>query len=212
MSDTSDLSPPARQQAAQGTKFSGSELVVTLTIMVGLVGVVTQRAAKKSHESQAAHIVRLAADVRVASESHLEDTGVLPREYNGWESATFHRLAVDPGLPGWDGPYLEGSIEDAWNPSGGAVHLLDRIALGYTGGDGFDLDGSSSSNVVRRHGSMLALWDTPVEVAQRVDLALDGPSGEEWSSEGHVEFDAASGMLAILVTAIEAPDVPLALD
>ena len=101
--------------------FSFVDLVLTTTVTLLLAGVVSPRSADSTDEARSARIVALTLHLAGCGggPSH-EDTGELPREFSGYQGSAFHRLAKNPGIAGWGGPYIEAPI-DPWpgDPAGG---------------------------------------------------------------------------------------------
>lgn len=182
--------------------FSLVELVITMTIMTILVGVVSMRASGMTDKARAAKIVEVVETLKTPVLLYHEDTGQLPREYSGWDGASFHRLTADPGVTGWDGPYLEDPIRRSWNPTGGQVHLFHYVVNSYTGGDGFDLDGDGTAEVQGSSGAMITFWNVDEAVAAKVDAAFDEGLAGQWSTTGRVEYQPTSRRLSFLLLGI----------
>lgn len=188
---------PPRTRRNRG--FSLVELVITLTIMTILVGVVSMRSSGVTDRARATKIVETVEALRTPVMLYHEDTGQLPREYSGWTGASFHRLSADPGVAGWEGPYIEGPIRRAWNPTGAQVHLFSYVVPGYTGGNGFDLDGDGSTDVTGNQGAMITFWNVEPDVATRVDSSFETGAPGAWQDTGRVEYDAAQRRLSVLL-------------
>lgn len=185
--------------SAQRRGFSLVELVITMTIMTILVGVVSMRASGMTDKARAAKIIQTVDALRTPMMLYHEDTGQLPREYSGWDGASFHRLAMDPGVAGWDGPYVDDPIRRSWNPTGGQVHIFNYIVSSYSGGNGFDIDGDGTSDVSGTEGSIMTFWEIDEGVAEKVDRSFDNALPGNWMDAGRVEYQAASRRLSFLL-------------
>ena len=170
-----------------------------MTIMTILVGVVSMRASGMTDKARAAKIIQTVENLRMPAMLYHQDTGQLPREYSGYQGATYHRLSADPGTAGWDGPYIDDPIRRSWNPTGGNVLLYNRVVNGHTSGNGFDLDGDGNSDVTGNDGCMMTFWDVDQQIAEKVDDAFDRSLPGTWSDAGRVEYQASSRRLAILL-------------
>lgn len=191
------LRPRPTRSTTRG--FSLVELVITMTIMTILVGVVAMRAGSMTDKARVAKIVSLAENLKTAVMMYHEDTTQLPLEYNGYQGANYHRLSQDPGLTGWDGPYLEGPINRTWNPTGAQVHLYNRAA--HARNNDYDLDGDGTADVANADGCSLSFWGIDQDLAERIDAALDEGIAGDWTNAGRVEYRASNRILSILVYA-----------
>lgn len=188
-----------RATSTSRSGFSLVELVITMTIMTILVGVVSMRASGMTDKARAAKIVSTIENLRTPVTLYQQDTNQLPREYSGYQGATYHRLSQDPGITGWDGPYITDPIRRSWNPTGGLVHMYNTIPAAYANNNGFDLDGDGSTDVIGNTGCILVFWTISPEVAEKVDRAFDESLPGTWSDAGRVEYQESSQRLSILL-------------
>lgn len=179
--------------------FSLVELVITMTIMTILVGVVSMRASGMTDRARAAKIVSTVESLRTPITLYQQDTNELPREYSGYSGGTYHRLSQDPGVSGWDGPYITDPIRRSWNPTGGQVHIYNTIPASYANNNGFDIDGDGTTDVIGADGCVLTLWEIDLELAEKVDRAFDDALSGTWSDAGRVEYQEASRRLTVLL-------------
>lgn len=179
--------------------FSLIELVITMTIMVILVGVVSMRAAGVTDRARSTKIIATIESLETPVMMYHQDTGQLPTEYSGWQGASYHRLSADPGVTGWDGPYISDPIRRSWNPTGGSVHVFNYVVGGYTNGNGIDLDGDGTGDVAGTNGSIITFWDVEQDVAEKVDRAFDDDVTGNWQDAGKVEYQAAERRLTYLL-------------
>jgi prepilin-type N-terminal cleavage/methylation domain-containing protein len=179
--------------------FSLVELVITMTIMTILVGVVSMRASGMTDKARSAKIVSTIENLRTPITLYHQDTNQLPREYSGYQGATYHRLSQDPGVSGWDGPYITDPIRRSWNPTGGQVHIYNTIPAAYAGNNGFDMDGDGTTDVIGAEGCVITFWEVDLEVAEKVDSAFDEQLPGTWSDAGRVEYQESSRRLTVLL-------------
>jgi prepilin-type N-terminal cleavage/methylation domain-containing protein len=179
--------------------FSLIELVITMTIMVILVGVVSMRATGVTDRARSTKIIATIESLETPVMLYHQDTGQLPTEYSGWQGASYHRLSADPGVTGWDGPYISDPIRRSWNPTGGSVHVFNYVVGGYTNGNGIDLDGDGTGDVAGTNGSIITFWDVEQDVAEKVDRAFDDDVTGNWQDAGKVEYQAAERRLTYLL-------------
>ena len=170
-----------------------------MTIMVILVGVVSMRAGGVTDRARSSKIISTVESLTTPVMLYHQDTGQLPTEYSGWQGATYHRLSTDPGVIGWDGPYISDPIRRSWNPTGGSVHVFNYVVGGYTNGNGMDLDGDGTSDVTGTNGSIITFWDVEQDVAEKIDRAFDNGVAGNWQDAGKVEYQAAERRLTCLL-------------
>lgn len=179
--------------------FSLIELVITMAIMAILVGVVSMRATGVTDRARSAKIIATVENLETPVMLYHQDTGQLPTEYSGWQGATYHRLSADPGVAGWNGPYVADPIRRSWNPTGGSVHVFNYVVSAYTGDNGMDLDGDGTADVVGTNGSIITFWEIDQDLAEKVDRAFDGDVTANWQDAGKVEYQAAERRLSCLL-------------
>lgn len=187
---------PITRRHAQRSGFSLVELVITMTIIAILAGVVSMRAGGMAAKARASKIASLVENLKAATTVYHLDTNQLPREYSGYTGATNHRLTQDPGVAGWEGPYLETPINRSWNPTGNNVHLY--ASAPYAVGNDFDLDGDTNPDVANTDACTLVLWGIDEETALKVDDTLDSSLPGDWMNTGRVEYRSNS-ILTVLV-------------
>ena len=167
--------------------------------MTVLVGVVSLSASRMTDKAQAEKIVSTVEDLRGPITLYHQHTGELPREFSGFQGASYHRLSQNPSVSGWAGPYIKNPIRRSWNPTGGQVHLYDRIPAAFAGGNGFDLDGDGKTDVKADGGCVITYGEVSKAVAQKVDKALDEKLPGTWSDAGRVEYRETSRRLTVLL-------------
>lgn len=179
--------------------FSLVELVITMTIMTILVGVVSMRASGMTSKARAAKIVSTVDALRTPVVLYQEDTGQWPIEYSNSTGANVHRLTFDPGVTGWEGPYIEDPIRRSTNPSGGTVNIYNQLPAGFTNSNGFDIDGNGTSDLAGTDGCLMLFTGIDQDVAEKVDRAFDEGLAGTWTDAGRVEYNAARRQLSVLL-------------
>lgn len=177
--------------------FSLVELVITMTIMSILVGVVSMRANGVTNKARAAKIISVVEGLRTPVMLYMDDTNQLPLEYSGYTGANFHRLSQDPGINGWQGPYIESPISRSWNPTGNLVHMY--ATANYANNNGYDMDGDGTTDVIGNEGCGIIFWGIDQEIAERVDRAFDDQLPGNWMDAGRVEYNAGARRMSILL-------------
>ena len=182
--------------------FSPLELVITMAIMLILVGVVSMRATGVTDRARSSKIIATIERLTTPVKLYHADTGQLPTEYSGWQGAAYHRLSADPGVEGWNGPYVSDPIRRSWNPTGGSVHVFNYVVAGYTNGNGLDLDGDGTGDVTGTNGCIITFWDVEQEVAEEIDQSLDGGLPGNWQDTGKVEYQPTERRLTYLLLSL----------
>lgn len=130
-----------RGSASRG--FSLVEMLVVVAIVGLLVGLVGPAAMRQLQASRVSATEAQIDQLRAALDIYEIDTGRLPTEDIGLTA-----LVSNPGIPGWNGPYLrDGELpEDAWGGAflyrynGERVSVVSLGADGQPGGDGRNAD------------------------------------------------------------------------
>ena len=175
--------------------FSFVDLVLTTTVTL-LAGVVSPRSVDSTDEARSARIVALTLHLEGAA-AFDEDTGELPREFSGYQGSAFHRLAKNPGIAGWGGPYIEAPIDRTWNPAGGQVHSTSTAR--HAVNEDYDLDGDGAADTSREDACSISFWGIE-RVSRGVDAALDGQmQSVDWMDSGRVEYRPAEHLLSVMV-------------
>lgn len=183
-----------RLHAKPRAGFSLVELVVTMTVIAILAGVISSRFGNVSERAHVSKIVQTARTVQKACEMYAADTGEVPREAggNGRTGATWFRLSTDPGVPGWNGPYLHQALTSGSHPDGQSLVRLEPGTWNGATAGGFDLNADGTPDVTNgwwTECAQLTFWNIDEETARKVDEALDGVGiSENWQSTGIVEY------------------------
>ena len=183
--------------------FTLIELMVVIAI-IGILGVViTPVVGKAIQKANVAKIIAVTATLETAVEMYNLDTAQYAREFCGYTGASNHRLAMDPGVTGWDGPYIKKPMSFGDSPYDryanvyGTAGTFAGSALGAagrptaTGGAGFDLDGDGTAELLG-WGHLAFFSDIPENVAKKINDVIDGSgegsSADDWMGMGRVEY------------------------
>ena len=131
-----------RKNETRRKGFTLVELLVVIVILSMLAGIVAPKFFGQIVQAKVKATKPKMAIVESAIEAFLINTGVYPD--------TLDELLVDPGLPGWAGPYLQQKqLYDPWDrpfdyiPGGrtdGGPLLISYGDDGIQGGDGVNAD------------------------------------------------------------------------
>ena len=92
--------------------FTLIELLVVIAIIALLSAIVAPNAARAIEKAKVVQFVSDYKAVKAAMYSYYADTGRVP----GAEQPLDQILLRDPGVAGWDGPYLDKIPRPPWNP------------------------------------------------------------------------------------------------
>ena len=161
--------------------FTLIELLIVIAIAVIITGALVPLFSTTKQDAKMAKFLSLVETLRDASARYYFDTD----EY-AVEETSIRRLSSNPGIDGWNGPYISSPLTSEDNPFGGTLYLR-------SGSWAFDLDGDG----INDHGSV-ANWATLLEVhptsnqdaiAKKIDDAIDkGLGGSGWGDKGKVEY------------------------
>jgi len=133
--------PKRRTRGTRG--FSLVEMLVVVAIVGLLVGLVGPAAMRQLQSSRVSATEAQIDQLRAALDIYQIDTGRLPPEDVGLAA-----LVSNPGVPGWNGPYLrDGELpDDAWGGTflyrydGDRPRVISLGADGQPGGEGRNAD------------------------------------------------------------------------
>ena len=133
----------SKRRSARARGFSLVEMLVAVAIVGLLVGLVGPAAMRQLQASRVNATEAQIDQLRAALDIFQIDTGRLPPEDVGLTA-----LVSDPGVPGWNGPYLrDGQMpQDAWGGAflyrndGNTVRVISLGADGQPGGEGRNAD------------------------------------------------------------------------
>lgn len=133
----------SKRRSARARGFSLVEMLVVVAIVGLLVGLVGPAAMRQLQSSRVSTTEAQISQLRAALDIFQIDTGRLPTEDLG-----LNALVIDPGIPGWNGPYLrDGELPlDAWGGAflyrfnGDVVRVISLGADGQPGGEGRNAD------------------------------------------------------------------------
>ena len=178
--------------------FTLVELVVVIAIIAILAAIVTPNAFRAIEKSKCARAIQEAKTIKTAALSYYADTGTWPPRYR--LTTPLNPFLTDPGVAGWDGPYVE-----KWNAHPWAGHIgwdptIDLDDSGVVDGCVvFDDDrpGTSAS-------------DNQGRIPRRSMIKIDEMIDDGDLATGYVQGDgeglhAALGELVIMVVHDSAP-------
>ena len=90
--------------------FTLIELIVVIAIIAILAAIIAPNAFRAIEKAKTARIITDLKAIKTASTNFYADTGKWPVYINGVPYTiinTLHPLLLNPGIAGWDGPYLE---------------------------------------------------------------------------------------------------------
>ena len=130
--------------------FSLIELILAVTVMVVLMGAAVPVATKFFTYQLRSETLAELQELQEAAAAHFHDTNTLPTGVAD--------LIVDPGTPGWTGPYLPGVVTDQ-----------------LSGLSGYEVDAWSRPYDVSASGDVLTLTSMGEDatLGTEADLALD---------------------------------------
>ena len=166
--------------------FTLIEIVIAVAILALLATTVAPMVMKHMEDAKVTKLIQVVEAMEMACSEYNMDTGRYAREYAGYTEATNHRLAMDPGVTGWDGPYLDQVLSESQNPWASTIHLYD--SLNSHTDNGFDLYGSGSVTN-SGNGNTLVVWNVTEDIAEKIDAKLDGDLPGDWETTGRVEFN-----------------------
>ncbi len=164
--------------------FTLIELMVVIAI-IGVLGVVITPVIRNGIvKANAAKIVAVASTLATACELFNDDTGEFAIEIIGTGYVGTNQLSSDPGIFGWDGPYIKSPLTNSSNPYRAPVWVLNDRSDAWTtqGGLGFDLDLDGTAEVTG-DGNFVVFFNVPDDCARRVSEAMDGDEGG-WDPNG----------------------------
>ena len=178
--------------------FTLIELIVVISIIAVLAAIIAPNAFQAINKSKASRIAADLKSVKAAGIGFYADVGQWPVYVNNLTytcvsdappatcgSSGAHPLLVNPGVTGWDGPYLEkDAVAPIWvgTISGGCQAVGFYYTQWYGGGWGtlpnnwygtFDIN-KDGNDEIRDGAWSITGFPIPEDVARGVNKALDG--------------------------------------
>jgi len=172
--------------------FTLVELIVVIAIISVLAAVIAPSAFRAIEKAKCSRAIAESKVVKTAAFAYYTDTDFWPPQYR--LTTALNPFLTDPGVEGWEGPYVEKWSTHPWTGHIGWDPTIDLDASGSEDGCVvFDDDrpgGGAGSNLGR----------IPRSSMQRIDASID--DGD--LSSGYVQGDgeglcAAAGEMVILV-------------
>ncbi|MCD6134097.1 MAG: prepilin-type N-terminal cleavage/methylation domain-containing protein [Candidatus Omnitrophica bacterium] len=171
--------------------FTLIELIVVIAIIGVLASILLPNIVGVIDKAKAAKAISTANILSTACDSYYMDTGQYAIEYaTPWyKGATYHRLSFDPGINGWNGPYLKSPLSAGDNPWRNRVWMYNRTSgwESSEGGNGFDLDGDGTAETTAS-GNDVVFYAVPSSVAQLINNQVDGTNESSWQGQGKFEY------------------------
>ncbi len=183
--------------------FTLLELLVTTIVLGVLAAIVVPTARSMVTDAKAARMMQTIKIIADASRQYFANTGVWP--------GTAGDLWTNPGIAGWNGPYLERPIGIEDNPFGQPIHVMsDSTTVSPQGADDsfFTFYWPGASDELEQNGTFAnhegistchtngdlvlrfkvdysASWDEILLVMNQIDYALE----PDCSEVGHIMYN-----------------------
>lgn len=168
--------------------FTLLELIVGIAILTLLAGVLIPLAKSSLNDAKLARVISLIHNLKSAAQRYWMNTDQLPQEI--WDPASTHDLFVNNVGSLWKGPYIDQPIAESHMPWQSPVRLVpsrSRISLLSSltglGGNGYKIGGANIASGTL--GSEIRIWELPIGIAKKFDLAMDGVDSPD---EGVCEY------------------------
>ncbi len=182
--------------------FTLIELLIVIAIAVIIAGGLVPLFSVTKQDAKVAKALSMADTLKDACMRYYFDTGQLAREFAiilVSDPAQDRQLSFDPGISGWNGPYISHGLEMSDNPFGG-VGAFGLEAFGVYREDSviFDFDGDGS--VDNQSGNSCNHFSFNVgseAIARKIDDSLDRGIPGNWMTTGKVQYNSATGICRI---------------
>jgi len=170
--------------------FTLIELMVVIAIVGTLSSVLVPSISNLTDKANVAKIVAAVDSLKTASNAHYMDTGAYAYEYAApwYTNPAQHRLSLDPGTNGWNGPYLDVPLSRSDNPYKNRIWLYANTNGWPTssGGAGFDLTGNGIIDVTGA-GNHVVFYAIRANTAQMINVLVDGDGEANPFNQGKFE-------------------------
>lgn len=167
--------------------FTLIELLIVIAIAVIIAGALVPMFNTSKQDAKVAKLLALADTLKTACEQYYFDTGEIAQD---WPQFTTHGLSSDPGVSGWDGPYISKPLAIADNPFGGTIWLDKEIPC-------FDLDGNGDPDRCS-YGNAFYFSVKSLAICQAIDNAVDKGIPGAPEETGSVIFDGSGSNYSII--------------
>lgn len=153
--------------------FTLLEVMVVVAILAVLVALVLPNFGGLISQAKTVTVQGQLEKAKEACLAFNTDTGTWPREYSDSSSTSNRQLTQNqPGLTGWNGPYLERPfLANKW---GGATRVMyddpTTISVNYLNHYDFTIGGTATPG----KDCFLYLTEVPMSVCDKLDYDIDG--------------------------------------
>jgi len=167
----------------QNGGFSAIELVLTVVVLAILMGVVKMRSSSLLERSKITKITQTVDTAKSACVLFHTDTSQYAKQ-----GGPSNQLRSSE-LPGWNGPYFEGSDLDQSNPFGEL--RIDNTHTGFGMVTGWDIDCDGKQEITGPC-NVVFLSGIDQETAEKLDTYYDPSKGADWEKVGRFQYIASS--------------------
>lgn len=176
--------------------FTLIELMVVIAIIGILSAALVPSISNLTDKANASKIAATTDALRTATEAHYMDVGYYGQEYSApfYTGAGNHRLSMDVGAAGWNGPYLPGPLSVSDNPFKERILLYARTS-GWengAGGAGYDLDGDGAVETGDATywygGNNVVFYGVRPNAGEMLNNIIDSDRFGNWESTGRFEY------------------------
>ncbi len=173
-----------RTNCSRTAGFSATELVIVVLVLAILMGVVNLRSGTLLHQTKITKITQTVTALKSACSLFHTDTAQYARHLPGE-----NEQLLRSGLPGWNGPYLEGASLNESNPFG-EFHV-DNDHTGFGLVTGWDLD-SDGVEEISGPCNVILLTGVDGRGADKLDAFYDANKAGDWEKAGRFQYIPAS--------------------
>jgi len=185
-----------RQNARKS--FTLLELLIVIAIAVIIAGGLVPLFGVTKKDAKIAKLLALIDALKDASMRYYFDTGEYAIEFGNFGEScpqTHRKLSCDPGVSGWQGPYISRPLMEEDNPLGVGTPFESSFYLHDLVQTDFDFDGDGSVDRRAMTAGNSISFDVDSEATgKKIDDMLDkGIGGSNWQSSGKVQYWVLGG-------------------